>query len=122
MKLKLYRTLNETIRNFEYALLTNGYEVADDDDKIHAQAEVREGSIEVFACSPAFSDHIRNLVMGGMLKTIIEDADSMNSNLCITLDQVNLLPQRFFERFGFRKNYGESMIRIAGSLKPPSVV
>lgn len=122
MKLRLIRTLNETVRTFQYALLTGGYEVMDDDDKVHAQADVQEGAIKVFACSPKFNEHTRNLVMGGMLKTIIEDADAMNSNLSITLTSNEMLPKRFFERFGFRQNYGETLVRIAGSIMPPSVI
>ncbi len=121
MKLQLTR-LNETLRTLNYALLSNEYEVANGDEKPKAQAIVKNGVIEVFACSPEFTENLRDKIMGGLLKTVCQDADAINSNLSITPDRENLMTQRFFERYGFRKNYGETLIRIAGSITPPSVV
>jgi len=123
MKLRIYRTLNETVRKMGYSLLTSGYEVVGKNDKVVARADIEEGAIQVFACSPDFDGHQRQMVLGGMLKAIICDADGLNSNLSIELIEDNeQLNQRFLERFGFRKNYGNTLVRIAGSIIPPSVV
>lgn len=119
--LRVYR-LDETVRKFNYSLLTAGYEVVDG-ERVVAQADVQEGMIQVFACSPEFSQHTRALVLGGMMKTIIQDAESTNSNLSIALvEDGEHLNKRFLERFGFRKDLGDTMIRIAGAISPPTVV
>ena len=104
--------------------MNNDYEVKNGEDVV-GKAKVTDGVIEEFMVNVGEDSpsDFRGHVMSSMMGTITRDADGLNTNMSMQIeDQDDTEMKRFLERFGF-KHVGQGIFkRVAGAITPPSVI
>lgn len=86
-------------------------------------AAVENGIITKIEASDAATEDYKGEILNKLLGSITYDADVCNSNLSIQIPatETSRWP-RFLERYGFRRTHPGIYKRLAGSVRPPSVV
>lgn len=119
-KLNPYK-LQETIRKPIMGTLSNEYEIVDEQDQIIGYASVSESFINRFEFTDATKRSFRGQVASVLLDQIVTEADRHTTNLTIEVQHMDGEIKTLLERFGFRLINGDTMQRLAGSVRPPSV-
>jgi hypothetical protein len=114
--------LKETIRKPFQGSLTNEYEIMDDCERTVGYASVVEGVIDDFQFDESGLGLPSGTVASMMLHQIVGEADRHSANLSIQIVDLSSEIKLIFERFGFRLVTGDIMKRLAGSIRPTSVV
>jgi hypothetical protein len=113
-----------TIRQPVFELLNAEYEVYDgpEDDNLVGHAIVEAGTIQKLYVRADASEDYRGQILTSLMASIIGEADRINSNLSIRAAKPTMKFSRFLERHGFQCVGGDVFKRVAGSVRPPSVI
>lgn len=98
-------------------------EAEHDDLGIVGRADVEDGVVVNLTFAKNISDFNRDRTLNTLLRGVVGEADSINGDLAIVLDDnISTRMVRFLEQYGFRKIAEDVYKREAGSIVPPTVL
>lgn len=112
------------LRKPVHRVLSAEYEVYDDpeEESLVGHAIVEGGVIQKLFVNETLNETYKGQVLSTLMRSMIDEADLMRSNLSMRASRDTPDLRRFMERHGFRHEGGGIYKRLAGSIRPPSVI